>query len=60
MTYEIGVFQEGVDSPAAVGGYTHVFVSRDSRKSISMQSSSATLREGLEKLLASDAYSGRL
>ncbi|KAE9401851.1 thioesterase [Gymnopus androsaceus JB14] len=48
VTYEIGVFQEGTDSPAAVGGYTHVFVDRDSRKSTSMQTA---IREGLGKLL---------
>ena len=57
MTYEIGVFQEGTDSPAAVGGYTHVFVDRDSRKSTSMQTA---IREGLGELLVSDAYTGKL
>ena len=33
VTYEIAVFQEHSDTPSVVGGYTHVFVGRDSRKS---------------------------
>jgi len=36
VAYEVGIFQEGEDIPAAVGGYTHVFVDRISRKSIPM------------------------
>jgi acyl-CoA thioester hydrolase len=48
VTYEIGVFEEGVESSAAVGGYTHVFVESGSRKTGSM---SKEIREGLEKLV---------
>lgn len=48
VTYEIGVFEEGVESVAAVGGYTHVFVESDSRKAGNM---SKKIREGLEKLV---------
>ena len=33
VSYEVGVFEEGKDTPAAVGGYTHVFVGSESRKS---------------------------
>ncbi len=33
VTYEVAVFQEHSDTPSVVGGYTHVFVDRDSRKS---------------------------
>ncbi|EAU80486.1 thioesterase [Coprinopsis cinerea okayama7 len=47
VTYEVGVFEQGKDSPAAVGGYTHVFVGSESRKSTPM---AKTTREGLEKL----------
>ena len=47
VTYEIGVFEDGVESVAAVGGYTHVFVESGSRKTGSM---SKEIREGLEKL----------
>ncbi|KAJ7363947.1 HotDog domain-containing protein [Mycena albidolilacea] len=49
VTYEVGVFAEGRDEPAAVGGYTHVFVERVERKSAPM---AAGLREGLGKLLS--------
>ena len=48
VTYEIGVFEEGVESAAAVGGYTHVFVESGSRKTGKM---SKEIREGLEKLV---------
>lgn len=48
VTYEVGVFEEGVGSAAAVGGYTHVFVGRDSKKATSV---SKEIREGLEKLV---------
>ncbi|KAI1790021.1 thioesterase [Ganoderma leucocontextum] len=33
VTYEVAVFQEQSDTPSVVGGYTHVFVDRHSRKS---------------------------
>ncbi len=33
VTYEVGVFKEGEDLPGAVGGYTHVFVDSNSRRS---------------------------
>ncbi|KAH9847982.1 thioesterase [Lenzites betulinus] len=33
VTYEIAVFEEHVHTPSAVGGYTHVFVDRHTRKS---------------------------
>ncbi|KAF7330490.1 Thioesterase/thiol ester dehydrase-isomerase [Mycena venus] len=49
VTYEVGVFAEGRDEPAAVGGYTHVFVKRVERKSAPMASE---MREGLSKLLS--------
>lgn len=48
VTYEIGVFEEGVEPAAAVGGYTHVFVESGSRKTGSM---SKEIRGGLEKLV---------
>lgn len=49
VTYEVGVFEEGVESVAAVGGYTHVFVGSGSRKAENM---SKEIRDGLEKLAA--------
>lgn len=48
VTYEVGVFEQGKDSPAAVGGYTHVFVGSVSRKSTPM---AERTKEGLRKLL---------
>lgn len=45
--YEVGVFEDGEDSPAAAGGYTHVFVDSQSRKSRAM---GVELKIGLEKL----------
>ncbi|KIM83379.1 hypothetical protein PILCRDRAFT_819622 [Piloderma croceum F 1598] len=50
VTYEVGVFEEGKDTPAAVGGYTHVFVENKSRKSMDI---GAEARQGLEKLAVS-------
>ncbi|KAF7980769.1 hypothetical protein HWV62_36819 [Athelia sp. TMB] len=47
VTYEVGVFEEGKKAPAAVGGYTHVFVDNKSRKSATIGHEA---RAGLEKL----------
>ena len=47
VTYEVGVFEDGVESAAAVGGYTHVFVESGSRKTGKV---GRELREGLERL----------
>lgn len=51
VTYEVAVFEEGKDVPAVVGGYTHVFVERGSRKSTPMNE---PLREGLSSLLSTN------
>ena len=48
VAYEVGIFQKGEDGPAAVGGYTHVFVDRISRKSTPMLNVTSS---GLAKLL---------
>jgi acyl-CoA thioester hydrolase len=47
VTYEVGVFREGSTEPAAVGGYTHVFVDSVSRKSCQMRERT---KEGLQRL----------
>lgn len=52
VSYEIGVFQEDKDMPAAVGGYTHVFVNSGSRKSEPML---GRLKDGFAKLLVKPA-----
>ena len=47
VTYEVGVFREGGTEPAAVGGYTHVFVDAKSRKTSQMKD---RMKEGLQRL----------
>ncbi|KAI0254363.1 thioesterase [Lactifluus subvellereus] len=47
VTYEVGIFREGSTEPAAVGGYTHVFVDAVSRKTSQM---GERMREGLQKV----------
>ncbi|TRM68145.1 HotDog domain-containing protein [Schizophyllum amplum] len=47
VEYEVGVFEEGKDEPAAVGGYTHVFVDNRTRKSAAL---SDEVRRGLDSL----------
>ncbi|KAK0440921.1 thioesterase [Desarmillaria tabescens] len=51
VTYEVGVFEESKMRPAAVGGYTHVFVESKSRKSAPI-SKQKGLEEGLKRLHA--------
>ncbi|KIM33030.1 hypothetical protein M408DRAFT_62054 [Serendipita vermifera MAFF 305830] len=56
VTYEVGVFgplKEGNQRPAVVGGFTHVFVERDTRRPI--KSMSSAVLEGLGGVLANDA-----
>ena len=50
VTYEVGVFRVGEDDVKVVGGYTHVFVPRETMRPVKggMQS---VIREGLERLL---------
>jgi acyl-CoA thioester hydrolase len=48
VAYEVGVFREDDDRPVAVGGYTHVFVHSESRKSARIE---GEIRAGLERLL---------
>ncbi|KAF7316940.1 Flap endonuclease 1 [Mycena chlorophos] len=57
VSYEVGVFAAGKQTPAAVGGYTHVFVDRESRKSRAMES---TTRDGLERLNVGQCLTGLL
>ena len=47
VIYEVGVFEEGKDTPAAVGGYTQVFVESETRKSTAF---GPETRDGLQKL----------
>jgi acyl-CoA thioester hydrolase len=36
VRYEIGLFKEGVDEPAATGHFVHVYVDRHTRKPVSL------------------------
>lgn len=67
VTYEVGVFKSlggdetsgtsrSVDVPAAVGGYTHVFVDKHSRKSVAMN---VQTKDSLEKLVTVTRPSSR-
>jgi acyl-CoA thioester hydrolase len=47
VSYEVGVFELERDSPAAVGGYTHVFVDSSSRKSTLI---AGRVKDGLQNL----------
>jgi acyl-CoA thioester hydrolase len=48
VEYEVGIFEEGKDTPAVVGGYTHIFVNSQTRKSVVMD---REIWQGLKKLL---------
>ncbi|KAK0189287.1 Thioesterase/thiol ester dehydrase-isomerase [Armillaria mellea] len=58
VTYEVSVFEESKPQPAAVGGYTHVFVESKSRKS-ALISRQKGLEEGL-RMLYSDTLRSNL
>jgi acyl-CoA thioester hydrolase len=45
--YEIGLFREGVEDPAATGWFVHVFVGRESRRPVDIP---PELRDSLERL----------
>jgi acyl-CoA thioester hydrolase len=47
VRYEIGLFAEGAEDPAATGWFVHVFVDRESRRPTPIPPS---IREALEKL----------
>ncbi|KAJ7594275.1 thioesterase [Mycena floridula] len=49
VSYEVAVFEQNSNTPAAVGGYVHVFVDSKSRKSRAMDE---TTRNGLAKLFS--------
>ena len=48
VRYEIGLFRQGVEEPAATGWFVHVFVDREQRRSVEIPS---PLRSALERLL---------
>lgn len=50
VTYEVGVFEHGKEDVKAVGGYTHVFVERETNRPAA-SGISEKIRKGLERLL---------
>lgn len=54
VTYEIGLFERGVEVVKAVGEFVHVFVERETGRP-SKQGMHPRLREGLEMILVADA-----
>jgi len=54
VTYEIGVFERGMEEVKAVGEFIHVFVERESRKPGKM-GMETNLRDGLQKIVAESA-----
>ncbi|TDL15071.1 thioesterase [Rickenella mellea] len=53
VEYEVGVFSQDADEVAAVGGYTHVFVGKTSRRPVK-DGMGEQLRKGLEMLRFED------
>ncbi len=49
VRYGIGVFRQGQDAPAAEGWFVHVFVDRQTRRSVPIPSA---LREALQRIEA--------
>jgi acyl-CoA thioester hydrolase len=48
VRYELGLFREGADEPAATGWFVHVFVDREHRRPVEIPTA---LREALERLV---------
>ncbi|KAK0664405.1 hypothetical protein DIS24_g810 [Lasiodiplodia hormozganensis] len=59
VTYEIGVFERGIEEVRAVGEFVHVFVDRDTRKP-GANGMSENLRQGLEKIITETRHKSRL
>lgn len=47
VSYEIGLFRQGEDDPAAQGRFVHVYVDRDTRRPVPLP---AVMRAALEKI----------
>ena len=51
VRYEIGLYREGSDQPAAEGWFVHVFVDRETRRPVEIP---APLRAALERLVVAE------
>ncbi|KAH8696689.1 thioesterase family protein [Talaromyces proteolyticus] len=54
VTYEVGVFKRGEEAVKVVGGFTHVFVDRETMRPRSGSGMHDTIRKGLGKLFVAD------
>lgn len=54
VTYEVGVFKRGDDNVKVVGGFTHVFVSRDTMRPAGNGKMDEMIKKGLERLIVAD------
>ncbi len=48
VTYEIGLFRQGFEAPAALGSFVHVWVDRESRRPVPVPEK---IRRALERLV---------
>lgn len=51
VTYEIGLFQQGSDEPAATGHFVHVYIDRQTRQSVPIPES---IHAALQPLVVAD------
>lgn len=58
VTYEIGIFERGVDEVKAVGEFVHVFVEREGRKPRA-EGMLEGMRKGLGRLLVDSSDKGK-
>lgn len=54
VTYEVGVFKRGEDDVKVVGGFTHVFVSRDTMRPAGGRGMDEQIKKALERLSIDD------
>lgn len=47
VTYQIGLFRDGEDEPAAQGHFVHVYVDRDTRRPVSLPDAMRQALEGI-------------
>ncbi|GAB1192838.1 Thioesterase/thiol ester dehydrase-isomerase [Aspergillus pseudonomiae] len=57
VTYEVGVFKQGEEEVKVVGGYTHVFVARETMRP-TKAGMEERVRKGLEKLVKGGGKEG--
>jgi acyl-CoA thioester hydrolase len=53
VRYEVGLFREGDDAPAAQGHFVHVYVDRETRRPVALPD---RLRAALEPLVVQDGH----